>query len=71
MCRGNYEVNSEKMLTFPFDVSESWRVQIFERFIEPSFKDIARPIVAVECSDMLLKDAVEANLFSVKPTKCN
>lgn len=37
------------MCTFPFALSDSWRVQVLVRLSEPSLKDIANAIVAVEC----------------------
>jgi hypothetical protein len=40
--------------TCPFVVSDSWRVHALERFKEPSFKDIDKPIVADECDDICL-----------------
>lgn len=36
------------MHTFPTHDSDSWRVQALERFIDPSRKEIAIPVVAVE-----------------------
>jgi hypothetical protein len=48
-----------KVFTFPFAVSESWRVQVLERLIEPSLRDFAMAIVAVECEDRLLQDRME------------
>lgn len=45
----------EKKHTVPLVVSDSWRVQAFVRLIEPSLKDTAIPVVAVECSDKLLE----------------
>lgn len=51
ISRGQDEHKStckEKKHTLPLVVSESWRVQALVKLIEPSFKDNAIPVVAVE-----------------------
>jgi len=53
--REEFEVETTEKHTCPLAVSDSWRVHKFERFNEPSLKDIATPIVAVECDDKLLE----------------
>jgi hypothetical protein len=51
-------------------VSDSWRVHALERFKEPSFKDIDKPIVADECDDICLGcDAQETHKSSLGLTK--
>lgn len=47
--------NNCNKLTLPVDVSESWRVQVLDRFTEPSLRDTAIPVVPVEWIDKWLK----------------
>lgn len=48
-----------RALTFPLVDSDSCRVQALVRLIEPSFKDMARPIVALALADSCLGYMIE------------
>lgn len=54
-------------LTFPLVDSDSWRVQALVRLIEPSLKDMARPIVALALADSCLEFMIES--LSIKRNK--
>jgi len=43
---------SVRFHTFPTAFSDSWRVQAFDRLIDPSLKETASPEVAVECGEI-------------------
>lgn len=38
--------------TFPTALSDNWRVQAFDKLIDPSLKETASPEVAVECGEI-------------------
>jgi hypothetical protein len=38
--------------TFPTVLSNNWRVQAFDKLIDPSLKETASPEVVVECGEI-------------------